>query len=32
MAWSTVVAPGLRSELAQPGTLAADQVLYNDPG
>jgi hypothetical protein len=31
-AWSTVVAPGLRSELAQPGTLAADQVLYNDPG
>ena len=31
-AWSTVVAPGLRSELAQPGTLAADQVLYNAPG
>jgi hypothetical protein len=31
-AWSTVVAPGLRSEIAQPGTLAADQVLYTDPG
>ena len=30
-AWSTVLTPGLRSELARPGTLAADQLLYNDP-
>jgi hypothetical protein len=29
-AWSTIVTPGLRSELAQPGALAADRVLYND--
>lgn len=29
-AWSTIPAPGLHSELAQPGTLAADQLLYND--
>ena len=31
-AWSTIDAPGLHSELAQPGTLAADRLLYNDPG
>lgn len=30
-AWSTIVTPGLRSELARPGTLSADQLLYNDP-
>jgi hypothetical protein len=30
IAWSTIVAPGLRSELAQPGTIAADRLLYND--
>jgi hypothetical protein len=30
-AWSTIVAPGLRSELAQPGAIAADRILYNDP-
>jgi len=30
-AWSTIVTPGLRSELARPGTLAADRLLYNDP-
>jgi hypothetical protein len=29
-AWSTIVTPGLRSELAPPGALAADRVLYND--
>jgi hypothetical protein len=29
-AWSTLVAPGLRSELAQPGTIAADRLLYHD--
>jgi Peptidase family M23 len=29
-AWSTIDAPGLRSELAQPGTIAADRLLYND--
>ena len=29
-AWSMIVAPGLRSELAQPGTIAADRLLYND--
>ena len=28
-AWSTIDAPGLRSELARPGTLAADQLLYS---
>ena len=31
-AWSTIDVPGLRSELAQPGTLAADRLLYSDPG
>ena len=31
-AWSAIVTPGLRSELARPGTLAADRLLYNDPG
>ena len=31
MAWSTILAPGLHSELAQPGTLAADRVQYNIP-
>jgi hypothetical protein len=30
IAWSTIIAPGLRSELAQPGTIAADRLLYND--
>ena len=30
VAWSTIAAPGLRSELAQPGTIAADRLLYND--
>jgi hypothetical protein len=30
IAWSTIVTPGLRSELAQPGTIAADRLLYND--
>ena len=29
-AWSTIVTPGLRSELAPPGALAADRLLYND--
>ena len=32
IAWSTILTPGLRSELARPGTLAADRLLYNDPG
>jgi len=31
IAWSTILVPGLRSELAEPGTIAADSVLYNDP-
>lgn len=31
-AWSTILTPGLRSELARPGTLAADRLLYNGPG
>lgn len=31
-AWSTILTPGLRSELALPGTLAADRLLYSDPG
>jgi hypothetical protein len=31
-AWSTIFTPGLRSELARPGTLAADRVAYTDPG
>ncbi|HKN64028.1 MAG TPA: M23 family metallopeptidase [Gaiellaceae bacterium] len=31
-AWSTIFTPGLRSELASPGTLAADRLLYTDPG
>lgn len=31
-AWSSILTPGLRSELARPGTLAADRLLYNDPG
>lgn len=31
-AWSTIETPGLRSELATPGTLAADQLLFNAPG
>ena len=31
-AWSTILTPGLRSELAAPGTLAADRLLYTDPG
>ena len=31
-AWSTIETPGLRSELARPGTLAADQLLFTDPG
>jgi hypothetical protein len=30
IAWSTIVTPGLRSELAQPGAIAADRLLYND--
>jgi hypothetical protein len=30
-AWSTIFTPGLRSELARPGTLTADRLLYNDP-
>lgn len=30
IAWSTILTPGLHSELAQPGTLAADRLLYND--
>jgi hypothetical protein len=30
--WSTILTPGLRSELALPGTLAADRLLYSDPG
>jgi hypothetical protein len=30
IAWSTIDTPGLRSELAQPGTIAADRLLYND--
>ena len=29
-AWSTIVTPGLRSELARPVTLVADRLLYND--
>jgi Peptidase family M23 len=29
VAWSTIDAPGLRSELAQPGTIAADRLLYD---
>lgn len=29
-AWSTILVPGLHSELAQPGTIAADRLLYND--
>lgn len=29
-AWSTILTPGLRSELAQPGTIAADRLLFND--
>ena len=31
-AWSTILTPGLRSELARPGTLAADRLLLTDPG
>lgn len=31
-AWSTILTPGLRSELAGPGTLAVDRLLFNDPG
>jgi hypothetical protein len=31
-AWSTILTPGLRSELAGAGTLAADRLLFNDPG
>ena len=30
-AWSTILKPGLRSELARPGTLATDRLLYTDP-
>lgn len=30
-AWSTIVTPGLHSELAQPGTLATDRLLFSDP-
>ena len=30
IAWSTIVAPGLSSELAQPGTIAADRLQYDD--
>jgi hypothetical protein len=30
VAWSTIATPGLRSELAKPGTIAADRLLYND--
>jgi len=30
IAWSTIVTPGLASELSQPGTIAADRLLYND--
>lgn len=29
-AWATIVTPGLHSELAQPGTLAADRLIFND--
>jgi hypothetical protein len=29
-AWSTIRNPGLRSELARPGTLTAERLLYND--
>jgi Peptidase family M23 len=32
IAWSTIVAPGLRGELAQPGTIAADRLLYDPAG
>ena len=31
-AWSTIAVPGLRSELARPGVIAAERLLYNDPG
>jgi hypothetical protein len=31
-AWSTIFTPGLRSELARPGTLAADRLLIDGPG
>jgi hypothetical protein len=31
-AWSTILTPGLRSELARAGTLAADRLLFSGPG
>ena len=29
-AWSTILTPGLHSQLAPPGALAADRLVYND--